>query len=236
MGLSWYWNAPTGTPSVYAKDTTFDLAKAVTEEDVASLSLEALQKKQQAGEISEECCALIQDIDALSADMQPLADADVPVLWRPLMEASGEWYWWGASGADAYRWLWNLMYTRMTSYHNLHNLIWVWNGQSNTFQVDADKYDIAALDLYVEKEEVYGSRYEQYVALRNMVPGKMLAISECSNIPNITAMFRDNAVWSFFGLWYAPYLGEYTDNQALVDFYHSEGTLTRNDYAAALQG
>lgn len=236
VGLSWYWNAPTGTPSVYAKDTTFDLAKAVTEEDVASLSLEALQKKQQAGEISEECCALIQDIDALSADMQPLADADVPVLWRPLMEASGEWYWWGASGADAYRWLWNLMYTRMTSYHNLHNLIWVWNGQSNAFQVDADKYDIAALDLYVEKEEVYGSRYEQYVALRNMVPGKMLAISECSNIPDITAMFRDNAVWSFFGLWYAPYLGEYTDNQALVDFYHSEGTLTRNDYAAALQG
>ncbi|MFR4476934.1 MAG: hypothetical protein ACLT3Y_06840 [Ruminococcus callidus] len=23
----------------------------------------------------------------------------------------------------------------------------------------------------------------------------------------MNAMFRDNAVWSFFGLWYAPYLG-----------------------------
>ena len=92
--------------------------------------------------------------------------------------------------------------------------------------MDSSQYDIASLDLYVEKEETYGSRYEQYVALRNMVSsGKLLAISECSNLPDMNAMFRDNAVWSFFGLWYAPYLGEYTDNNALVEFYNSERRL-----------
>ena len=86
----------------------------------------------------------------------------------------------------------------------------------------------------MEKEETYGSRYEQYVALRNMVSsGKLLAISECSNLPDMNAMFRDNAVWSFFGLWYAPYLGEYTDNNALVEFYNSEAALTREDYTPA---
>lgn len=75
------------------------------------------------------------------------------------------------------------MYTRMTEYHHLNNLLWVWNGQSSSFLVDSSQYDIASLDLYVEKEETYGSRYEQYVALRNMVSsGKLLAISECSNL------------------------------------------------------
>ena len=63
--------------------------------------------------------------------------------------------------------------------------------------------------------------------------GKLLAISECSNLPDMNAMFRDNAVWSFFGLWYAPYLGEYTDNNALVEFYNSEAALTREDYTPA---
>ena len=79
------------------------------------------------GEISEGCYAMIQDIDAVSEQLKKLADADVPVLWRPLMEAGGDWFWWGASGADAYRWLWELMYTRMTEYHQLNNLLWIWN-------------------------------------------------------------------------------------------------------------
>lgn len=232
VGLSWLWNAPTGTADIYAKKTSFDLGTAMTDADVAMCSSQELLDMLESGEISQNCYALIQDIDAISKAMQPLADADVPVLWRPLPEAGGGWYWWGAAGADAYRWLWNLMYTRMTEYHQLNNLLWVWNGQSSSYFVDESRYDIASLDLYVDKEEVYGSRYEQYVALRNMAPGKILAISECSTVPDMNAMFRDNAVWSFFGLWYAPYLGEYTDNNILIAIYNSEGALTREDYAS----
>ena len=234
VGLSWLWNAPTGTASFYEKDTSFDLKTAVTDADVAGKSEEKLSKMVSNGEITQNCYALISDIDRISAALKPLADADVPVLWRPLPEAGGGWYWWGADGAETYQWLWNLMYTRMTEYHHLNNLLWVWNGQSSSFLVDSSQYDIASRDLYVEKEETYGSRYEQYVALRNMVSsGKLLAISECSNLPDMNAMFRDNAVWSFFGLWYAPYLGEYTDNNALVEFYNSEAALTREDYTPA---
>ena len=234
VGLSWLWNAPMGTGTIYEKDTSYDLKTAVTDEDIAGKSLEELSAMVTEGKISQNCYALVSDIDSISEALQPLADADVPVLWRPLPEAGGGWYWWGADGAETYQWLWNLMYTRMTEYHHLNNLLWVWNGQSSSFLVDSSQYDIASLDLYVEKEETYGSRYEQYVALRNMVSsGKLLAISECSNLPDMNAMFRDNAVWSFFGLWYAPYLGEYTDNNALVEFYNSEAALTREDYTPA---
>lgn len=232
VGLSWLWNAPMGTATIYAEDASFDLTAAMTDADVAMRSPQELSGMAENGEISQNCYALIQDIDTISEAMQPLADADVPVLWRPLPEAGGGWYWWGSSGADAYRWLWNLMYTRMTEYHQLNNLLWVWNGQSSSYLVDESQYDIASLDLYVDKEEVYGSRYEQYVALRNMAPGKILAISECSTVPDMNAMFRDNAVWSFFGLWYAPYLGEYTDDNTLIAIYNSEGALTREDYSS----
>ena len=231
VGLSWLWNAPMGTGTIYEKDTSYDLKTAVTDEDIAGKSLEELSAMVTEGKISQNCYALVSDIDSISEALQPLADADVPVLWRPLPEAGGGWYWWGSDGAENYQWLWKLLYTRMTEYHHLNNLLWVWNGQSSSFLVDSSMYDIAALDLYVEKDQTYGSRYEQYVALRNMSAGKILAISECSNVPDMNAMFRDNAVWSYFGLWYAPYLGEYTDNNTLMEFYNSEAALTRENFS-----
>ncbi len=232
VGLSWLWNAPTGTGTIYQEESSFSLQMALTDVSVADRSLEQLRQMEEVGEISQSCYALISDIDAIAEALAPLAEADVPVLWRPLPEAGGGWYWWGADGAEAYQWLWDLLYTRLTDYHQLHNLLWVWNGQSASYLVDESQYDIASLDLYVDAEESYGSRYEQYVALRNMTPGKLLAISEASTLPDINAMFRDNAVWLYCGLWYAPYLGEYTDDATLISFYNSEGTLTREDAPA----
>lgn len=44
VGLSWLWNAPTGTASFYEKDTSFDLKTAVTDADVAGKSEEELSK------------------------------------------------------------------------------------------------------------------------------------------------------------------------------------------------
>ena len=86
-GLSWYWNAPAGNASIYAKDTTFDLSAAVTDKDIATATDAQLSQMAASGEISEGCYAMIQDIDAVSEQLKKLADADVPVLWRPLMEA-----------------------------------------------------------------------------------------------------------------------------------------------------
>lgn len=230
VGLSWLWNAPTGNGTIYQEGVSFSLKLAMTEENIATVSLEQIGQMEQEGKVSQSCYELISDIDAIAETLKPLAQADIPVLWRPLPEAGGGWYWWGADGADAYQWLWDLLYTRMTLYHKLNNLLWIWNGQSSSYLVDNAQYDIASLDLYVEQSEEYGSRYEQYVALRNMSPGKILAISEASTLPDMNTMFRDNAVWSFCGLWYAPYLGEYTSEETLIAFYNSEGSLTREDY------
>ncbi len=224
VGLCWYWESPSEVSSIYAAQSSFSLSDAITEEDVAFCNTEALEVMEKNGDISSECVALIADIDAISEALMLLCEADVPVLWRPLMEAGGGWYWWGSNDPEEYVWLWDLVYTRMVEYHELNNLIWVWNGQSANYLVPEEEYDIASLDLYVDEGEEFGSRYEQYVAVRNMVVGKMIGISECSGLPDMNALFRDNAVWGFFGLWYDPYFSTVSEDD-LITVYNSEASL-----------
>lgn len=239
VGLMWYWESPGKTPSVYAEKTDFKLSDAVTDIDIAKLSQEEIRGLYGEGKISEQCYGLILDIDNMAGQLMSLKNKGIPVLWRPLHEAAGDWFWWGASGTENYKWLWQLMYTRMTDYFALDNLIWVWNGQSADTLVDTDTFDIAAVDIYMSEDKEYGSRYEQFAALQKIVgSGKLIALSECSSVPDIDAAFRDNAVWSFFGLWYGEYLedkdGNYSDKYTLKDSfiraYNSDGAMTLDEY------
>lgn len=239
VGLMWYWDAPSKKPSVYAKDTDFKLSDAVTDRDISQLSQEEIRELYAKGKISEQCYGLILDIDNMAGQLMSLKNKGVPVLWRPLHEAGGDWFWWGASGPDAYKWLWELMYKRYTDYFELDNLIWVWNGQSKDYLVDKSTFDIASLDIYMDPEKDYGSRCEQFLALQKIVgKEKLIALSECSTVPDIDASFRDNSVWSFFGLWYGKYLcgsdgelsGKYTSKDALIRAYNSEGAITLDEY------
>lgn len=236
VGLAWYWNAPMGISSVYSDETDFSLINAVTNVDVAVCNQSELQQLQKDGLITEECVALIKDIDKGAKTLKLLQEANVPVLWRPLHEASNQWFWWGASGSEAYQWLWNLMYTRMTEYHQLHNLIWVWNGQSTDYLVPETQFDIASADIYLDAEDDFGSRYEQFFALQQLTENKLVALSECSTIPDLSEILRDNSVWSFFGLWYGEYLMDetagYTTKQQMIDVYNSDLVMTLSEYRA----
>lgn len=241
IGFVWHWKSPGENGAVYSEQTDFKLSDHVTDEDIAKLSAEELEALVSDGTITSECRELMLDIDSVAAQLKTLSDAEVPVLWRPLHEGSGEWFWWGASGADAYKWLWDVMYTRMTEYHELNNLIWIWNGQSANTLVDKSTFDIAALDLYVGEGKEIGSCYEQFAALQKLVgTDKLIAVSECSSAPDIDACFRDNAVWSFFGQWYGGYLksdqGTYSEKYMSKDnfirTYNSSGALTLDEYKA----
>lgn len=240
VGLMWYWEAPSKKkPSVYAKETDFKLADAVTDIDIAKLSQEEIRGLYGEGKISEQCYGLILDLDNMAGQLMSLKNKGVPVLWRPLHEASGDWFWWGASSVRNYKWLWNLMYTRYTEYFELDNLIWVWNGQSEKTLVDKNTFDIASLDIYLDPEKEFGSRYEQFLALQNIVgKDKLIALSECSSLPDTDMTFRDNSVWSFFGLWYGKYLHDedyafseiYNTKDSFIKNYNSDGVLTLDEY------
>lgn len=238
--VSWFWASPSKKSSVRTEDSDFSLAKAVTDIDIALLDQEEIRGLYGEGKISEQCYGLILDIDRMAGELTSLKNKGVPVLWRPLPEGSGDWYWWGASGSDAYKWLWKLLYTRLTEYFELDNLIWIWNGQSADTLVDKSTFDIAAVDLYINDEKDYGDKfYERFAAVQKFVgKDKLIAISECGSVPDMDAAFRDNARWSFFGLWCGKYIQdekgdyseEFTSKENLIRCYNSNGALTLDEY------
>ena len=85
---------------------------------------------------------LLRDIDAIAVQLLRLQAANIPVLWRPLHEAEGGWFWWGAFGPENAKTLYRLVYKRLTETHKLRNLIWVWNSVSPAWYPGDDVVDI----------------------------------------------------------------------------------------------
>jgi mannan endo-1,4-beta-mannosidase len=87
----WHWGAPAGLydteeqrwwSGFYTAATDFNIETALADTTNANYTL------------------LIKDIDTIAVQLKKLSDAGVPVLWRPLHEAEGAWFWWGAKGPE----------------------------------------------------------------------------------------------------------------------------------------
>ncbi|WP_323815495.1 glycosyl hydrolase [Cellvibrio sp. NN19] len=152
-------------------------------------------------------------IDLIAIELKKLRDADVPVLWRPLHEASGNdgsgWFWWGRTRTDAAPQayaqilLWRHMYDRLVNYHGLHNLLWVWNGQSAAWYPGDDVVDVISHDIYDNTDnKTYKSQVATYTQARKYsAENKLIALSENSYIPDPDKMATDNAWWLWFMTW-----------------------------------
>ncbi len=229
----WYWEAPMNESSCFTKETKFDLKKAVSKVNIAQLSIEDIEKLNEKGEISSECVALVKDIDTVSKQLAILQENGVTVLWRPLHEASGGWFWWGSSGNEAYKWLWKLMYERQTYYHKLNNLIWVWNCHDASWYVGDDKCDIISADIYTGTH-ISSSQVKTYQEFNKISSTKMIALSECDTPPEINFMLRDRAMWSWFGVWSGEYLMDqygdmsekYTSKDQFIKTYNHKNVIT----------
>lgn len=234
----WHWHSPCKGNDFYTEKTNFRLSNAVTDKDLAHMSLNDIKKLYESGEISEEAYKLVSDIDVISGYMQKMEDKNVTVLWRPLHEASGGWFWWGASGADAYKWLWRLMYERMTDYHELDNLIWVWNAQDKNWYPGDEYCDIAATDIYGDAHD-YGVSPSVLSDMHGWTGGnKMVTMSECATMPDPDLIVRDNAYWLWFAVWNWDYIVKngtpelsdaFTDFDMMKKVYDSEVIITRDE-------
>ena len=111
-------------------------------------------------------------LDRIAAALKELQDAGVVVLWRPMQEMNGSWFWWGIStqstNCSGYTNLWKDMYTYFTQVKGLHNLLWVYSpnrGPENT----NESYGIASVDWcypgadYVDV--VAGTRYDDSLSI-----------------------------------------------------------------------
>ncbi len=159
---------------------------------------------------TKEYEVVVHDIDLIAYELQRLESAGVPVLWRPLHEASGSWFWWGLKDKESieyYRKLWYMLYDRLENYHKLTNLIWVWNGQTKHNEVHPNTYDISGIDVYPQTVDhsVQSASYKKLSGFT--AEGKMLALTECGYIPDPDELAQniDTVKWLF----YMPWNGEF---------------------------
>lgn len=233
VGYMWHWAAPDDKREYYADQTDFDIKKAVTKENIAELSLEDIKKLQNDGKVSEECVAVVQDIDTVSERLSTLRDEGIAVLWRPLHEASNGDFWWG-NDKEAYKWLWKLMYERQTKYHKLNNLIWVWSAQNADWYVGDEYCDVLSCDVYDDGNK--DAQVNIMLFLQSISKNKPIAMSECGSFPDIQSIADEKAMWAFIGQWGGNYLmtddgklAEENNTAAeLIKMYNNNLTLTRD--------
>ena len=117
-------------------------------------------------------------LSAAADVLQHYEDKDIPVIWGPLHEGNGHWFWWGNVGTDnaAYIAVWRHMYHYFTTTRGLHNLLWSYcpanhvnapgaigryPGNTHVDIVSPDKYDNIETTLY---NEFTGARYGKVFA------------------------------------------------------------------------
>ena len=210
----WHWRAPMNGHEIYAKDTRFDLARGVME-----------------GTPENE--ALLRDLDKIAGELEVLRDARVPVLWRPLHEANGRWFWWGARGPEPYKKLWRLMFENFTAKHKLNNLIWVFSPGAETDLAEwypGDAYvDIIAQDHYPMNGN-HGTAKDIFDELTAFGRGKkLIALGENGPIPDVNQLIREKAGWLFFTTWSGPMLTEKNSPEQLRDFFNNPYVLNLGD-------
>lgn len=226
----WHWNAPTGLidkkpdqnwwSGMYTRSTTFDFTKGL--EDHKSIEYQLL----------------IRDIDAIALQLKRLQEEGVPVLWRPLHEASGGWFWWGSKGPEAYKKLWRLMFERLTEYHQLKNLIWVWNGLDKNWYPGDDVVDIIGEHAYLEKHDYSPLEEEFKKAQTYTEENKMIALTENGPIPDPDILLEKEIAWLWFCTWCEStiidrdgknYSQEFTEGCMLRKVYNHEYVITRDE-------
>lgn len=218
----WHWNAPTeylnSTANnsdgwwggFYTKSSKFDIAKVMNGQDAKGKKL------------------LDRDIKEIAKQLKRLEKAGVPVIWRPLHEASGGWFWWGAKGSDAYKKLWKYLYNELTNTYGCNNLIWVYNGQSADWYPGDEYVDIVGEDIY-PGNHVYDpqvSRFKQAISYGSKT--KITALTENGCIFDIDSAVSINALWCWFMTWG----GEFTVNGSNYSEKYTEKSIIKKMYAS----
>lgn len=221
--LTWHWNAPTDLPNTddqpwwsgfYTRATNFDIAYVLDHPE------------------SDRYALLIRDIDAIAVQLKKFQDEKIPILWRPLHEAEGTWFWWGAKGPEACVKLWHLLYDRLTNYHQINNLLWVWTTTDSPSALDwypGDEYvDILGVDIYLENGD-YSVSSTMFDNLRNLFEGKkLLTMSENGTIPDPDKLFTQKAYWSYFCTWVGDFIkdGVHNTTEHIRSVYNHENITT----------
>ena len=191
VAAMWHWNVPasngSGELTTYIDQTSFDIDNVFVEG-------------------TWEYQTVNTDLEKIVGYLKLLKDANIPVIWRPLHEAAGGWFWWGKN-ADSFKKLWIKMFDYFKA-QGLNNLIWVWTtetGDSDWYPGD-EYVDIVGRDLYGNDAADCAAQYQIVVSEYG---SKMVTLSECgayidtnSELGLLSEQWDAGARWLWFMPWY----------------------------------
>lgn len=217
----WHWGAPTGLYDTTAQPWWSGFYTAATDFNIAT----ALSSTQNAN-----YTLLLHDIDTIAAQLKKLQQANIPVLWRPLHEAEGKWFWWGAQGAAPAIKLWRILYDRLTHYHGLNNLLWVWNSVDPTWYPGSDVVDIVSADTYAQGD--HGPQSATFEALLKLTGDtKIVAATEVGSLMLPSQLSAYRADWAWFCVWSGDYIqgGAWNSLDLIKSVYADEYVVTLDE-------
>ncbi len=211
--FTWHWFSPLGgrSKAFFTDNTDFDAAKAVIDGTAENI-------------------ALISDMDMMAGLLRPFCDKHIPILWRPFHEGDGNWFWWGAKGAEPLKKLWKIMYDRFTNIHKLNNLIWVWNAPTPECYPGDDTVDIISRDMYPPEHE-HTSQSEMYYDLMKITKqSKITIIGETGTLPSAKAIAEERVGWVSYMTWSQVFCltEKFNTNDALKEMYSSPYSVTKD--------
>lgn len=203
--LMWHWGAPTKGEGYEQSKMTIDVAKCFVDG-------------------TAENKAMWDDLKRVADWLTILRDEKVPVLWRPMHEFDGKWFWYGKGGGKNFVRLWETMYNYFTQERKLNNLIWVLPHSGNidtTYMVSQKLFDIAGPDTYSEKAQqgLYYKTEEMYGK------GRMIPLHECGTLPDPEECKKNNTRWIWWMLWHTGHLTDH-NKEELIRIYNHPDVLT----------
>ena len=166
-------------------------------------------------------------MDTAAGFLKQLQDAHIPVLWRPMHENNGAFFWWGGRpGPYGTAQLYREVYNRMVNVHHLNNLLWVWNqngpapgGEFYSFYPGPQYADVVSYDNYSRLDDRY------YQEILTIASGKPIALGEVGQPPS-AEVIQAQPKWVWFMDWAGGVEGR---SDALKAAYGNPWFLSRGD-------
>lgn len=209
VSVQWHWANPLTPEGTYA----------ATKREHAPIDVGKVVK-----EGTREHEAAMEDLRRHADYLERLAKRRIPVLWRPLHEIDGGWFWWtDCEEPENTAALWRMLFDYLARERGIHNLVWVYSAGLKVCSAGKDVesidyrkrfypgeayVDISGIDIY--PNDYFGwpdyrdSAYERaHDIMRRVTPGKMLALCECQGIPNPDILAKDGPRWLWVLPWWA---------------------------------
>lgn len=204
--IMWHWGAPSMGPGYENSKKQIDIDRCFIDG-------------------TPENHAMWDDLKRIADWLTKLRDANVPVLWRPMHECDGDWFWYGKGTGAQYCKLWRTMFQYFSEERGLNNLIWVLChcGQPKAdFDPGKDYYDLAGADSY-NQERTRKEMYESVTKIHgNQTP---IPYHECGTIPDPDLCHKVGADWSWWMLWSGDHCKNH-DKQIIKDVYANNRVMT----------